>query len=349
MLRPLSHSNPRNRWEAASREYDEGEVPRVALQVFEDDTQNVISTNDSPDVPFRYSLNPYRGCAHGCAYCYARPSHEYLGFGSGTDFERKLVAKPRAAELLRARFEKSSWQGELLVLSGITDCYQPLEAELGLTRACLEVCLDYANPVHIITKSALIERDLDLLARLHERASVGVSVSVTFWDAAVARAIEPYAPPPRRRIETIRRLSRAGIPVLLHIAPLVPGLADKDVITILEAAREAGAASAIYTTLRLPGSVKEVFESRLREAFPERAEKVLARVREMRGGKLNESRFFERMSAQGEYAASIDAMFKATLRRLGYGKFPESRGGTFRRPPRRGEQLDLFAKSAGGP
>jgi DNA repair photolyase len=343
MLRPLSHSNPRNRWEAANREYELGEVPTVRLQVFEDDTQSIISTNDSPDVPFRYSLNPYRGCAHGCAYCYARPSHEYLGFGSGTDFERKLVAKPHAAELLRAHFQKRSWQGDLLVMSGITDCYQPLEADLELTRGCLEVCVEHQNPVHIITKSALVERDIDVLTRLHACASVGVSVSVTFWDAEVARAIEPYAPAPRRRIETIRRLSEAGIPVLLHIAPLIPGLADRDVIRILEAARKAGARSAIYTPVRLPGSVKEVFETRLREAFPDRAEKVLARVREMRGGKLNESRFFDRMEAKGEYAASIDNMFRATVRRLGYEKFPEARMGTFRRPGA-ARQLDLFAK-----
>ncbi|MFZ5894278.1 MAG: PA0069 family radical SAM protein [Myxococcota bacterium] len=343
MLRPLSQSNPRNRWESANREYDLGEAPRVGLTVYEDDTQSIITSNDSPDVAFRYSLNPYRGCAHGCAYCYARPSHEYLGFGSGTDFERKLVAKPRAAELLRARFEKPSWQGDLLVMSGITDCYQPLEAELELTRSCLEVCVEYRNPVHIITKSALIERDIEVLARLHEVASVGVSVSVTFWNAAVARAIEPYAPAPRRRVETIRRLTAAGLPVLLHIAPLVPGLADSDVIAILEAAHEAGARSAIYTPVRLPGSVAEVFETRLREAFPERAEKVLARIREMREGKLNEPRFHERMHAKGEYAASIDAMFQATLRRLGYQKFPESRQGTFKRPGQP-EQLDLFAR-----
>ncbi|MGC4092209.1 MAG: PA0069 family radical SAM protein [Polyangiaceae bacterium] len=344
MLRALSQSNPRNRWEAANREYDLGERPRTALQVFEDDSRSVVASNDSPDVPFRYSLNPYRGCAHGCAYCYARPSHEYLGFGSGTDFERKLVAKPRAAELLRAHFEKPSWAGELLVLSGVTDCYQPLEAELELTRQCLEVCAEYRNPVHIITKSALIERDIELLTRLHERASVGVSVSVTFWDAAAARAIEPYAPAPRRRIETIRRLTAAGIPVLLHIAPLIPGLADRDVIPILEAAREAGARSAIYTQLRLPGSVAEVFEQRLREAFPERAEKVLSRIREMRGGRLNDSRFHERMRGEGEYAASVDAMFRATLRRLGYEKFREPRTGTFQRPSQ-AKQLDLFGSS----
>ncbi len=341
MLRSLPQQNPRNRWEQLSRDYECGEAPRVSLQVFEDDSQSVISKNDSPDIPFRYSLNPYRGCAHGCAYCYARPSHEYLGFGSGTDFERKLVAKPRAPELLRAAFERRSWQGELLVMSGNTDCYQPLEAELELTRQCLEVCLEYANPVHIITKSALVERDIELLARLKERASVAVSVSVTFWDAAVARAIEPYAPSPRRRIETIRRLSSAGIPVVLHVAPLVPGLADRDVIPILEAARAAGAIAAVTIPLRLPGSVAEVFEQRLREHLPGSADKVLSRVREMRAGRLNDGRFFERFRAGGQYANALQSMFDATVNRLQFQGFPQPRPGTFRRPTDRG-QLRLF-------
>jgi DNA repair photolyase len=341
MLRPLVHENPKNRWERLRVEYELGEAPTHSLQVFQDETRSILSENDSPDIPFRYSLNPYRGCAHGCAYCYARPSHEFLGFGAGSDFERKLVAKPAAAELLRQAFERRSWSGELIVMSGITDCYQPLEAELELTRRCLEVCIEYKNPVHIITKSALIERDLALLVRLGEVAAVGVTISVTFWDAATARALEPYAPPPRRRIETLRRLSAAGIPTSVNMAPLIPGLSDRDLIPILEAAREAGALSAACIPLRLPGSVAELFEARLRSALPGSAEKVLNRIREMRRGKLNDPRFFERFRGGGEYAATLERVFHATARRLGFGSFPDSKLGTFRRPTDHG-QLRLF-------
>src|SRR5690606_38502791 len=217
-----SQLDPPNRFEAARHEIDLEQVEadddyleslgKRATEYLPDRSRVVVSENRSPDVPFTYSVNPYRGCAHGCSYCYARPSHEYLGFGAGADFERRLVIKPRAGELLREAFEKPSWKGDLLVFSGITDCYQPIEARYELTRRCLEVCRDYQNPVHIITKSTLVERDLDVLAELHARASATVSVSVTFWDAEVARIIEPYVPAPRRRIEPVRRLSAAGIP-----------------------------------------------------------------------------------------------------------------------------------------
>lgn len=341
MLRPLLQANPHNRWERAERTYDPGETPEQRLMVFADETGKILSENHSPDVSFRYSVNPYRGCAHGCSYCYARPSHEYLGFGSGTDFERKLVAKPRAAELLREAFEAKRWQGDLVVLSGNTDCYQPLEAELELTKQCLEVCVEYRNPVHIITKSALIERDLPLLQRLAQVASVGVTLSVTFWDAEVARAIEPYAAPPRRRVEVIRRLSAAGIPVSVNVAPLIPGLSDSDLIPILTAAREAGALDAAAIPLRLPGPVADVFSERLRQSLPLRAEKVLARTREMRGGKLNDPRFFERMRGGGRYAEALRVMFEASVRRLKFPGSPAARTGTFRRPTDRG-QLRLF-------
>jgi len=349
-MRRLPLANPVHRWQQAHVAYDPGETPEVGLEIYEDEGKSILSKNDSPDLPFRYSINPYRGCAHGCAYCYARPSHEYWGFGSGTDFERKLIIKPRAAELLRAALERKSWQGDLIVMSGNTDCYQPIEARYELTRRCLEVCSEYRNPVHIITKSTLVERDIDVLTELHARASVGVSVSVTFWNDEVARAIEPLVPTPRRRIETIRRLSRAGIPVMVHVAPVIVGLSDRDVIPILEAAREAGAISAMMMPVRLPGSVAEVFEARLREALPLRAERVLSRIREMRGGKLNEPRFGLRQRGEGRYAEALQQAFDATCRRLGYVDFPEPRSGTFQRPrphpegegaPRSG-QLGLF-------
>jgi DNA repair photolyase len=341
MLRPLPLQNPKNRFERAAVEYDPGELPEQALELFEDHTASILSKNDSPDLSFSYSINAYRGCAHGCAYCYARPSHEYLGFGAGADFERRIVFKPRAPQLLAEAFERKSWRGELIVISGNTDAYQPVEAKLQLTRRCLEVCAEYRNPVHLITKSSLIERDLDVLLLLKERASVGVSVSVTFWDADTARAIEPYAPPPKRRIETIRRLAAQGIPVTVNVAPLIPGLSDRDLVPILEAAREAGAISAMAMPVRLPGSVAEVFEARIREHLPLSAEKILTRTREMRGGKLNDPRFFSRQHGQGEYARTLERMFDATVRRLGFGEFPATRAGTFQRPRER-RQLSLF-------
>jgi DNA repair photolyase len=339
----LPQHNPERRW-GQDIEYDAGEVPELALELYEDDSRSIVTENESPDLSFRYNLTPYRGCAHGCAYCYARQTHEYLGFGIGADFERRLVIKPRAAELLRETFEQKRWRGDLLVISGNTDAYQPIEARLGLTRACLEVCAEYANPVHIITKGCLIERDIDVLQRLMQRTSVGVSISVTFWDAEVCRAIEPYAPPPSRRVETIRRLSAAGVPVLLHVAPVIPGLSDRDVVPIMEASREAGAISAMMMPVRLPGGVAEVFEQRLAERLPLKREKVLARIREMRGGRLNESRFFLRQRGRGQYSRALEQMFEATSHRLGFGPFPEPRTDTFRRPARKGDQLDLFGR-----
>jgi len=342
MLRRLPLANPVHRWQREHVEYEPGEAPEVGLEVYEDQTQEILSTNDSPDLSFRYSVNPYRGCAHGCVYCYARPSHEYLGFGSGTDFERRLVIKPRAPELLAEAFEKKSWRGELLVLSGNTDCYQPIEARYELTRRLLQVCRDYRNPVHIITKGTLVERDIDVLTELHAVASVGISVSVTFWDAEVARVIEPYTPTPRRRIETIRRLSAAGLPVIVHVAPVIVGLSDRDMIPILEAAREAGAISAMMMPVRLPGSVAQLFEERLRQALPLRAERVLSRIREMRGGKLNDPRFGMRQRGEGRYAEALQQTFEATLARLGFGAFPEPKTGTFRRKERVTPQLKLF-------
>jgi DNA repair photolyase len=308
-----------------------------------------LSDNDSPDLGFRYSVNPYRGCLHGCAYCYARPTHEYLGFGSGADFERKIVVKLRARELLREAFEKKSWVGELILFSGNTDCYQPLELSYGLTRACLEVCLEYRNPLHVITKSALVERDADVLAELAAIGSASVTITIPFWDAAVARVIEPLVPTPQRRIETVRRLSERGIPVSVNIAPLIPGLSDSDIVHILEAASTAGAVSAGLIPLRLPGSVKEVFAERIREAFPLRAEKILNRVREMRGGKLNDPNFGSRMRGEGPYLEAVQLLFTQTARRLGLGCY-EGGGydgvskthSTFRRPTDQHGQLRLF-------
>ncbi|HEX4335911.1 MAG TPA: PA0069 family radical SAM protein [Polyangiaceae bacterium] len=315
-MRPLPVRNPRSPWESTHVDYL-GEPPATPLEIFEDETKNVLSKNDSPDVGFRWSVNPYRGCYHGCAYCYARPTHEYLGFGAGTDFERKIVVKRRAAELLREAFARRSWKGEAVVFSGNTDCYQPLEATYRLTRGCLEACADFGNPCHIITKAPLVERDLDVLGRLAADDLVGVTVSVPFFDERMARLIEPGVATPSRRLLTVQRLAEAGIRVSVNVAPVIPGLTDRDIPKILEAAARAGATSAGMTMLRLPGNVAEVFEQRLREAFPLSAEKVLARTREMRGGKLNDPAFGSRMRGEGEYADAIARLFDATARRFG--------------------------------
>ncbi len=340
MLQPVS--NPPNPWAAAEVEYLD-EVPEARLEVYEDHTRSILSENDSPDLGFRFSVNPYRGCYHGCAYCYARPGHEYLSFGAGTDFVRKIVVKPRAAELLREAFDKKSWRGERVIFSGVTDCYQPLEASLHLTRGCLEVCAEYRNPVGIITKAPLIERDLELLVRLHRVASVRVMMSIPFWDADKARAIEPYVATPQRRIKTLARLAEAGIPVGVMVAPMIPGLSDEDMPSVLEAAAAAGARSAGTVFLRLPGSVKQVFEERVREALPLRADKILRKVREARGGKLYDSRPFVRQRGDGPYAESAMALFESACKRLGLNRDErEPERDTFVRPARAGDQLSFL-------
>jgi DNA repair photolyase len=275
--------------------------------------------------------------------CYARPTHEYLGYGAGTDFDRKITVKLEAPKLLREAFERRSWKGELVVFSGVTDCYQPLEASYRLTRGCLEVCAEYRNPAGIITKSPLIERDIEILQDLNRNARISVSVSVPIWDRAHAHAVEPYVATPERRIKTIERLAAAGLNVGVNIAPVIPGLSDADIPRILEAAHAAGARRAGFVFLRLPGSVKQVFEDRLRESLPLRADRVLSRVREARGGKLYDSRFGVRGRGEGTYAEAARSLFDATVKRLGMneGFYGDVEAETFRRPGR-GKQLPLL-------
>jgi len=334
-LRPIS--NPPNPW--LSREVDYlGEIPEAKLEVYEDHTREILAHNDSPDVGFTWSVNPYRGCFHGCAYCYARPTHEYLGLGAGTDFERKITIKPDAPRLLREAFERPSWRGELVVFSGVTDCYQPLEASYRLTRGCLEVCAEYRNPVGIITKAPLIERNLDVLAA----ARASVTVSIPIWNREHAHAIEPYVATPQRRMKTVERLAAAGLDVGVNVAPIIPGLSDADMPAILEAAKAAGARRAGYVFLRLPGSVAKVFEERIRQSLPLRAGRILARVREARGGKLYDPRWGVRGRGEGEYADTVRALFEHTARRLGLNQDfqgPAQEG--FQRPGR-GRQLPLL-------
>jgi DNA repair photolyase len=350
LFRPIA--NPPNPWATTDVEYLEGAEPHAELHVYEDHARTILAKNDSPDVGFDYSVNPYRGCFHGCAYCYARPGHEYLSLGAGTDFERRIVVKPDAPNLLREAFEKPSWRGELVVFSGVTDCYQPLEASYRLTRGCLGVCAEYKNPCGVITKSPLVERDADVLAELARLTRVSVAVSIPFWDVEKARAMEPYVATPQRRMRTVERLAARGVRVGVSIAPIIPGLNDEEMGDVLKAAKEAGAQFAFYVLLRLPGPVKDVFESRLRANLPLRAERVLRRVRETRGGKMYDPRFGTRGTGEGAYADSIASLFQATARR--YGLLAEegattasSEPTTFERPPvarvtKRKGQLPLF-------
>jgi DNA repair photolyase len=332
-VRPVH--NPPNPFESIERQWLEA-PPDVRLEVYEQRAQSILSENSSPDLPFRWSVNPYRGCFHACAYCYARPTHEYLGFGAGTDFESKIVVKTNAPDLLRDAFEQRFWQGELIVFSGNTDCYQPLEATWRLTRACLEVCAEYRNPAGVITKSVLVQRDVDVLQRLQARASVRVYFSIPFADDDTGRAVEPQAPAVSRRFDALRRLSAAGIPTGVSLAPLIPGLNDDDIAPVLERARDAGATHATYTLLRLSGSVREVFLTRMAAALPDRVRRIENRIREVRGGALSDSRFFERQHGRGVYWDMMRAQFALHARRLGFDSEragdPPARDSTFRRP-----------------
>jgi DNA repair photolyase len=339
-LQPVA--NPPNPWASSDVEYLDGEAPLAELQVYEDRTRAILAHNDSPDVGFSWSVNPYRGCFHACAYCYARPSHEYLSLGAGTDFERKIVVKPNAPELLREAFDQAKWRGELVAFSGVTDCYQPLEASYRLTRGCLEVCAEYRNPAAVISKAPLVERDIDVMQQLSRVARFSIMVSIPFWDEARARAIEPFVTTPARRVKAIERLARAGLRVGVMVAPIVPGLNDEDMGDVLLAARDAGAEYAATGLLRLPGPVKEVFETRLRSSLPLRADRVLRRIRETRGGKMYDARFGVRGRGEGPYADAIRALFEQTAQRLGLqtrGFAGDDAAPTFRRP--RG-QIALF-------
>lgn len=299
-----------------------GEPPVAALEIYEDNTQSILSRNDSPDLGFRWSVNPYRGCFHACSYCYARPAHEYLGMGAGTDFERKIVIKRQAPQLLEAAFRRRSWRGELVMFSGVTDCYQPLEAVWKLTRGCLAACAKYRNPAAIITKSLLIRRDLDVLTELARVADLRVTFSIAFADEQVVRVIEPGAPTIRKRFETMELLAQAGIPVGIAVAPVIPGLNDMAIPALLQEAKRRGATAAFHVPLRLPGSVCAAFFHRLKTELPLVASKVEHRIREIRGGNLNDSRWGHRFQGQGTYWDQIDQMWNLWVRRLGFYGMP---------------------------
>ena len=312
--------NPRNRFLPIAVERDAwtlAEDPAPGTTLLHDASRSVLATNDSPDVGFDVSLNPYRGCEHGCSYCYARPTHEYLGFSAGLDFETKLLVKTDAADLLRSELEKPSWKPRPIAMSGVTDAYQPVERRLGITRACLEVLAEFRNPVVIVTKSHLVTRDVDLLRELAAVGAAKVNLSVTTLDGELARKLEPRAAAPARRLDAIERLASAGVPAGVMIGPVIPGLTDHELPAILEAASAAGASTASFIVLRLPFGVKELFADWLERNVPDRRDRVLGRVKDVRSGRLNDPRFGSRMRGEGPYAEQIRSMFELTARRLG--------------------------------
>lgn len=313
---PRRVSNPPNPWESTEVEWI-GEPPPATLEVYEEDAKSVLSRNDSPDLPFRWSLNPYRGCFHACAYCYARPTHQYLGFGAGTDFDRRIVVKRNAPEVLSLELGKRTWKYEPVTLSGNTDCYQPLEASYRLTRRCLEIFRARRSPVVVITKSVLVRRDVDVLLDLARGPGTSVFVSIPFLDERHARALEPQVPPPSVRFDCLRALSDAGIPTGVSLAPLIPGLNESDGAAILERAADCGAKAAFQSLLRLPAEVLPVFEERMRERLPERAERVRNALRDARGGQAYDPRFGVRMAGVDERWKLARQMFEMQCRRFG--------------------------------
>jgi DNA repair photolyase len=340
-------SNPPNRFAKLSIDLepealldDDGAPIPTRTQFLQDDTQSIISWNESPDIPFNAGLNPYRGCEHGCAYCFARPTHEYLGFSAGLEFESKIVVKENAPELLRAQLSKKSWEPQIIAMSGVTDCYQPIERKLELTRRCLAVLAEFRNPVAIITKNHLVTRDIDHLRELAAHRAVVVNVSITTLDPELAKVLEPRASPPSRRLAAIEELSAAGIPARVLMAPMIPGLNDHEMPALLAAAAKAGAVGAGYVPLRLPWTVAPIFEEWLERHRPGSREKIMGRVQSMRGGRLNDPRFGSRMRGEGVFADQMRALFTVAERKAGFsGLHPELSTAAFRVPT---NQLSLF-------
>ena len=352
-MRHGSQLDPPNRFDSHHRvsdlehvEWDQEFLRQIGnrqIEYIADTSKSIISENDSPDVPFRYSLNPYRGCIHGCAYCYARPSHEFLGFNAGLDFETRIVVKHNAAKLLRDFLARDTWQPEPIAFSGVTDCYQPAERQFRLTRGCLELALECCQPVGIVTKNALILRDLDILKPMAERNLIHVLISITSLDTELVRDMEPRTSTPEARQRAMRELADAGIPVGLLMAPVILGLNDSEIPAVLQAAKDAGAAVAGCVMLRLPLSVEPVFREWLQRTQPLKEERILGRVRSTRDGKLNSSEWGRRMSGTGEIADQIRSMFQLFRQKLQLdGKLPEYDCSRFCPPVPGSGQLRLF-------
>lgn len=327
--------NPANRFEHVRYERDpdseDGEQPALKTQFLRDRSATIIAHNDSPDVPFESSINPYRGCEHGCLYCYARPFHEFLGFSAGLDFESKIMVKENAPGLLRKELSSPRWKPRTIAMSGVTDCYQPIERHLKITRRCLEVLADFRNPVGIVTKNHLITRDIDVLSELARHNCVAVNISVTTLDSDLARVMEPRTSSPAMRLEAIERLAQAKIPVGVMVAPVIPGLTDHEIPAIVATAANAGAQWAGHVVLRLPFALKDLFEDWLTRHFPDRREKVLNRIRAVRDGKLNDGNFGSRMAGQGIFADQIASLFEVSVRKFGLTGHPRLSTESFRR------------------
>ena len=343
-------SNPTNRFarlqyatdpdaEAALGD-DEKSGPRTMF--FADGSKSILSRNDSPDVGFEYSVNPYRGCEHGCVYCYARPTHEYLGFSAGLDFESRIMVKRDAPELLRKELGARKWKPQVIAFSGVTDCYQPIERKLRLTRRCLEVCADFRNPAGIVTKNHAVTADIDVLRQLARYEAIAVYISITTLDTELAKRMEPRASTPQRRLAAIRELRDAGIPVGLLVAPVIPGLTEHEIPEILKAAAEAGARFAGYTVLRLPYAVKQLFDEWLTTHYPGHRDKVLGRIRDLRDGQLNDSDFASRMTGTGAQARQIRQLFRVARERVGMGPAGANLSTKSFRHPGTADQLDLL-------
>jgi len=343
-----ARTNASGRYERFAREaFDDGwseeESRPFETIVTPELAKTIISTNQSPDISFDQSINPYRGCEHGCIYCYARPNHAYVGLSPGIDFETKLFVKANAAELLEKEFAKPSYKPRTIMLGGVTDIYQPIERGYGVTRAILEVMERWRHPVALITKSQLVMRDIDILARLAERGLAKAAISVTTMERRIARVMEPRAAAPHRRIEAIRALTQAGVPTTVMVAPIVPAINDCEIEAILEECAKAGATAAGYVVLRLPLEIKDLFREWLHAHFPDRATRVMALVRQMRGGKDYDPEWVKRQKGEGPYAKLIADRFAAACRRLGLDKPRLPLDHTqFRRPLEAGGQQDLF-------
>jgi DNA repair photolyase len=315
------------------------EKPRRPTQYFRDQTKTIIAHNQSPDVGFETSINPYRGCEHGCIYCFARPTHEYLGFSAGLDFESRIMVKPDAPRLLEEELSSPKWTPQLLMMSGVTDCYQPIERKLKITRGCLEVLARFRNPVGILTKNRLVTRDIDILSELASHKCAVVNLSVTTLDPKLQQILEPRTSAPAARLDAVAQLRAAKIPVGVMVAPIIPGINDHEIPAIVAACGKAGAQFAGHVLLRLPWAVAPLFEHWLDEHFPERKTKVLERVRAFRGGKLYDSRWCKRQIGEGAFAEQIAKMFEVACRRAGMTERPKLSTATFRRP---NEQMKLL-------
>lgn len=318
-----SSENPPNRFEKIEYIPDaddiaEGISPKTVF--YRDTTKSIIAYNESPDVGFEASINPYRGCEHGCIYCYARPTHEYFGLSAGLDFETKIFIKEDAPELLRKELSSPKWQPKPIAISGVTDCYQPAEKHFRITRKCLEVLAEFHNPAGIVTKNYLITRDIDILKELAEHQAIIVALSITTLDPKLARVMEPRASQPDLRLKAIEKLSQNGIPAMVMVAPVIPGLTDHELPRIIQKAVESGASQAGYVMLRLPYTVSELFQTWLEQHFPEKKNKILNRIRSIRKGKLNSPEFYERMKGEGIFAEQVKTLFQVACRKAGIDK-----------------------------